>query len=415
MQFNSARLEDIDKIAVTTVALDPVSYRALAHFVAGLASAALAASLDHYAGAEWEVARTREQARLRICFIDFDQDAAEAMRITERLHAEHPDIHVFAVSSSPDPDRIILAMRAGCAEYLLKPLQEDRIREGLARVETKQKERPRPTVRGKIVTLVGAKGGTGVTTLALHLALALAGQQRKCLLVDQHSSLGDTSLYLGTGRHQYNFYELANNTDRLDQELLHGFLLQHASGLHLLDSPETVDAVHKAPQSAIERTLAFLAETYAFVVVDSPPGLTDSTFACISQSDHVAIVLTAELPSVRNAVRYIQYLERSGYSSEKIRVVLNRHSKRGPLDDDRIEKALGRPISVRVPNSYNEVIRAINAGAPIPAGKSDFGAAIQKWARDMAAPNRNNQHAASAAAPAQGGGGWSIFGKAVRE
>jgi pilus assembly protein CpaE len=414
MQFNSARLEESDKVAVTTVALDPVSYRALAHFVAGLPSAEIAASFDHYSGAEWEVARMREQARLRICFIDYDQDADQAIRITERLHAEHPDVHVFAVSSSPDPDGIILAMRAGCAEYLLKPLQADRVRDGLARLEAKQKEKPRSTVRGKIVTLVGAKGGTGVTTLALHLALALAGQQRKCLLVDQHSALGDASLYLGTGRHQYNFYELANNTDRLDQELLHGFLLQHASGLHLLDSPETVDAVHKAPASAIERTLAFLVETYSFVVVDCPPGLTDSTFACISQSDQVAVVLTAELPSVRNAVRYIQYLEKSGYGSEKIRVVLNRHSKRGPLDDDRIEKALGRPISVRVPNSYNEVIRAINAGEPIPAGKSDFGAAIQKWARHMAAPNKNNERATTAAR-AQGGGGWSLFGKAVQE
>lgn len=414
MQFNSARPEESERLAVTTVALDAVSYRALAHFVGGQTSAAIAASLDHYSGAEWEVARTRERAHLRICFVDYDQNVDEAMRVTERLHSEHPDVHVFAVSSSPDPDRIILAMRAGCAEYLLKPLQADRIRDGLMRIEAKQKEKPRSVVRGKLVTLVGAKGGTGVTTLALHLALALAGQQRKCLLVDQHSALGDASLYLGTGRHQYNFYELANNTDRLDQELLHGFLLQHPSGLHLLDSPETVDAIHKAPPSAIERTLTFLLETYAFVVVDCPPGLTDSTFACISQSDHIAIVLTAELPSVRNAVRYIQYLEKSGCGSQKIHVVLNRHSKRGPLDDDRIEKALGRPISVRVPNSYNEVIRAINAGAPIPAGKSDFGAAIQKWAHDVSAPNRNNQRTA-AAAQAQSGGGWSLFGKAVRE
>jgi Flp pilus assembly CpaE family ATPase len=62
--------------------------------------------------------------------------------------------------------------------------------------------------------------------------------------------------------------------------------------------------------------------------------------------------------------------------------VLNRYSKKGPLSDERIEKALGRPISVRIPNSYNEVIRAINSGTPISgAARSDFGAAIQKWAQ----------------------------------
>lgn len=408
-QLNTARPETA-RVAVTTVALDPISYRALAHFVASLPSAALTASLDSYSGAEWELGRVRDQARTRVCFIDYDQDADQAIRITERLHAEHPDVYVFALSASSDPDRIILAMRAGCVEYLLKPVQTDRVTDGLARVEVKQKEKTRSKVRGKVITMIGAKGGTGVTTLALHVALGLAGgQPRRCLLVDQHSALGDASLYLGTGRHQYSFYELANNTDRLDQELLQGFLLQHASGLHLLDSPETVDVIHKAPPSAVERTMTFLAETYPFVVVDCPPGLSDSTFACISQSDQVAIVITAELPAVRNAVRYIEHLEKFGYASHSIQVVLNRHSKRGPLSDDRIEKALGRRISTRVPNSYNEVIRAINAGEPIPEGKSDFGAAIQKWAREIATRTGNNQATATTAAHTSAGG-WSLFG-----
>ncbi len=254
--------------------------------------------------------------------------------------------------------------------------------------------------------MIGAKGGTGVTTLALHLALGLSGNnQRKCLLVDQHSALGDASLYLGVGRHQYSFYELANNTDRLDQELLQGFLLRHSSGLHLLDSPETVDVIRQASPSAVEHTLSFLSEIYQFVVVDCPPGLTDVTLACIAQSDLVAIVLSAELPSVRNAVRYVEHLEKLGYSSKKIQIVLNRYSKKGPLDDDRIEKALGRKISLRIPNAYNDVIRAINAGAPIVSGKSDFGAAIQGWARAIASTGEEKAMAKSHA-----GGMMSIFG-----
>jgi pilus assembly protein CpaE len=224
--------------------------------------------------------------------------------------------------------------------------------------------------------------------------------------VDQHSVLGDASLYLGTGRHQYSFYELASNTDRLDQELLQGFLLRHASGLHLLDSPETVDVIHKASPSAVERTLAFLGGNYQFVVVDCPPGLSEVTLACISQSDQVVVVLTAELPSIRNAVRYIEHLERLGYNANKIQIVLNRHSKRGPLADDRIEKALGRKISVRVPNSYDEVIKAINAGAPIPSGKSAFGEAIQVWARNFASNTDEKAKAQS-----HSGGVMSLFSK----
>jgi pilus assembly protein CpaE len=396
------------RIAVIAVCMDRTSYSALSHFVATIPGAMLAGDLDHYNGAEREIDRALSRAKTRVCVVDYDQNPADAIWITERLRSEHPDISVFAASSSSEPERIIGAMRAGSAEYLVKPVQHERVLEALARVEAKQKERTRSKVRGKIVTVLGAKGGTGVTTLALHLALELAAEQQKCVLVDQHPALGDVSLYLGTGRHQYSFYELASNTDRLDQELLQGFLLRHDSGLDLLDSPEAVDALHGAPPSSIEHTLGFLADLYQFVVVDCPPGLTDGTLAAIAQSDKVAIVMTAELPSVRNAVRYMEHLAKLGYNANSIQVVLNRHSKKGPLSDERVERALGRAVSFRVPNSYSEVIRAINAGAPIPsASRSDFSSAILGWANDLVrskepARKPDASKAASAAQPRSG-------------
>ncbi len=400
------------RVGVMAVCLDATSYEALSHFMAGVPGAVIIGNLDHYVGVEREIGRALDLAQTRICFIDYDRNTEEAIWMTERLRSEYPDVHSFAVSAYSEPEAIITAMRAGCAEYLLKPVQHERVLDGLARVEAKQKQRARSTVRGKVITLVGSKGGTGVTSLALHLALELAHERkRKCLLVDQHLALGDASLYLGTGRHQYSFYELASNADHLDEELLRGFLLHHNSGLDLLDSPETVDAIHGASPSTVEHTLAFLADTYHFVIVDCPPGLTDGTRACISQSEQVAIVMTAELPSVRNTVRYIEHLSKLGYSSSSIHVVLNRHSKKGPLSDDRIEKALGREISLRVPNSYNEVIRAINTGAPISSGnKSDFSAAIQKWAHQLASSNGSNK--GKALAPHQSAYGTkALFGR----
>jgi pilus assembly protein CpaE len=405
-----ATIEKSTRVAAMAICLDVTSYEALAHFMAGVPGAAVVGNLDNYVGIEREISRALELANTRICFVDYDRNTEEAIWITERLRSEYPDLHTFAISAYSEPDGIIAAMRAGCAEYLLKPLQHDRVLDGLARVQAKQKKKERSGTRGKIVTLVGAKGGTGVTSLALHLALELTQEgKRKCVLVDQHPTLGDASLYLGTGRHQYSFYELANNGDRLDEELLRGFILHHGSGLHVLDSPEAVDMIHGAAPSAVEHTLAFLADTYQFVVVDCPPGLTDGTRACISQSEQVAIVITAELPSVRNAVRYIEHLSRLGYSSSSIQIVLNRHSKKGPLSDDRIEKALGREISLRVPNSYNEVIRAINTGAPISGSKSDFAAAIQKWAHTLVS-SKDDKSVKPIAAAQPAGGMRAIFG-----
>ena len=397
------------KIAVVTVCLDPASQRNLAHFLSAVGGAAVG-NLDHYSGVEREVGRLLNVATTSVCVIDYDRNTDEAIRLTDHLRSEFSDLHLFAASAYSEPERIIAAMRPGCAEYLLKPFEHDRLLQAFTRAEAKQKERKRSKVRGKVIALVGAKGGTGVTSLALHLALELSDKgQRKTVLVDQHPALGDASLYLGTGRHHYSFYELTSNRDRLDEDLLKGFLAHHDSGLHFIDAPDAVDPVHAGQPLAVEQTLSFLAETYRFVVVDNPPGLSDATLACIAQADKIAIVMTAELPSVRNSVRYIDHLTKLGYSPSSIQIVLNRFSKRGPLADDRIEKTLGRPVSFRIPNSYADVVRAINAGTPIPPdSRSDFSTAIRRWAQELTAENGTGKLQAAAMAQAQGG--MRLFG-----
>jgi pilus assembly protein CpaE len=132
--------------------------------------------------------------------------------------------------------------------------------------------------------------------------------------------------------------------------------------------------------------------------------LTETTSACIAQSDQVAIIMNAELPSVRNSVRYLEHLTRLGYDSNAIQIVLNRYSKRGPLSDERIEKALQRNISLRIPNSYAEVIKAINSGSPITSdSKSEFGLAIREWARSFTAPKNSAPDRGLASKPAPSG------------
>ena len=132
---------------------------------------------------------------------------------------------------------------------------------------------------------------------------------------------------------------------------------------------------------AIQHTLAFLAESYEFVVVDSPPGLSEDTCASIRQSDRLAIIITPELPAIHNAIRAIEYLTGLHYPGDSIDIVLNRYSRRSTLDDREIEASLRRTIAVRVPNNYAQIVTAINAGIPIDrARKSELPTAFDAWA-----------------------------------
>jgi pilus assembly protein CpaE len=209
------------------------------------------------------------------------------------------------------------------------------------------------------------------------------------VLIDEHACAGDALLYLGLKKHEYNFFELASNTDRLDRELLQGFLSHHASGLDVVDSPDGVEFLQNVPFSAIESTIDFLRSQYECVVIDCPPGLSQFTTATLRQSDEVMLVTTAELAALRNLVSYLEFLGRSEYPSEHVHVVLNRHSKRSGIADDQIEKAIRKRIGLRVPNDYPAIARAVNTGTPVALDRrSEFAAALEHWAK-MVVPMAN--------------------------
>jgi len=368
------------RIGILCINMDPATRDTLETLVKQTAGAHLVDNVDQHINPR-EVMRVLEQFHHRVCVVDFD-DSETGARVSQRLHDGcDSSISIFAISNDSNPDAIIKAMRSGCSEYLVKPLRADQILDALVQVEARRQGKL-VGQKGRVVTLIGAKGGTGVTSLALHLALNLVQRhQQKCLVVDQHPALGDLALYLGLGRHQYSFYELVHNMDRLDADLLQGFLLQHSSGLNVMDSPEAIHAFPSAASDAIEHTLAFLAENYQFVIIDCPPGLSDDTCAAIRQSDRLAIVITPELPAIHNAIRAIEYLTGLHYPAENIDIVLNRTSRKGALNDREIEASLHRSVAVRIPNNYELMVNAINAGTPIDfSHKSEMAAPLDAWA-----------------------------------
>jgi pilus assembly protein CpaE len=377
---------NLRKNLIAAIALDADVLATLSKMLDG-AKYELAPPIHHYAGdsADLYLLENLRRNPPDIFVVDFDVNPDRAKRTVHQIRTVLPAATVFAASSQSAPDQIINAMRCGCSEYLVKPFDAARLNQALAEFEKVRRDESKPTHRAEMVTMLGVKGGVGVTTLAVHLASFVARMNGgKTLLIDQHPDLGDVAVYLGLGqqRHQYHFYELVANVHRLDEELLQGFVHKHESGLHVLSSPDTFDTMKLAANASIDSALELLRSFYEYIIIDCAPGLVRFNISCIDKSDKVCLVTTPEVPAVRNLSRYLDHLGRFNCPEEKVDVVINRDSKRNAISRQQVEKAIKRPVSHAIPNDYNELIEAVNAGRPLlPEGNSELITSLRLWAQ----------------------------------
>ena len=353
-------------LSVISICLDDETTAVLQSFAESAPLIRLRSQLSEYRVRETDsAAEWLGEPAPDICIVDFDRDRRKAALAAESIHSTSPETAIFAVSADAQPDLIIQAMRSGCSEYLLKPIGREQLLNAVARVGGRRKERTQP-FRAQVLAFMGAKGGCGVTSVVTQLGTLLASSfSKRTLVVDLHPDFGDAALYLGVTRHRYHFFELVENTDRLDGELLQSFLAHHSSGLDLIPAPEGNDTPRRILPGAVAQTFDFLRSRYDYILVDMPLGLGDENLELIRHSDHLHMVTIAEVSALRNVARQFNYLTRKEIPPEHFRVVLNRHQKRSLISDNEIEKTLGQKIFWKIPNQYAHVVKAINGGDSI--------------------------------------------------
>ncbi len=346
-----------------------------------------AGELDEYArfNTDMLLLQKLQRSEVPIWVIGFDRDRAAAVTAANAIQQSlHGRGNLVAVSDKSDPNLILEAVRAGCGEYLTRPLTVDQLAEALDRVRSRLNVQKPVSAKplGKILAILGARGGAGATTLAVHLGCFLVKQYgKKTLILDEHRRLGHVSLYLGEDEANYHFYELVRNIARLDESLLQGFVIHHSSRLDILPSPDCFDDSANVSLDDIQRAIRFLGQNYEFVVIDCPHGVHNLSLATIDCCDELYLIATPDVPALRDLSRCIDRLLQSNVSPDKIKVVINRYSSEGALGMEQIEKAIRQPIVITIPNASSDLIRAMNTGSPVlPERKSDFAIQMKKWA-----------------------------------
>ena len=158
-----------------------------------------------------------------VILVDIASDAvAPTLRAIELLHQEIPDAAVFAIGPMTQPQLIVSAMRAGVREYIERPTTTTDLLEAFVRLTASRRKPGRESSRGKVFTIVNAKGGSGATTVAVNLALALQSIHHSTALVDL-APLGHCALHLNL-KPTFTVSDAITNLHRLDSSLLESFM-----------------------------------------------------------------------------------------------------------------------------------------------------------------------------------------------
>lgn len=297
-----------------------------------------------------------------VVLIDIPSDAAvPALQAVELLHQELPEIAIFAVGSMSQPQLIVSAMRAGAREFIERPTTTTDLLEAFVRLSTTQRKSKRDGPRGKVFTVVNAKGGSGATTVAVNLALALQSAHSNVALVDL-APLGHTALHLNL-KAPFTVGDAIRNLHRMDSSLLESFMTRHTGGLQLL-AGANIPAATDSSTAEYARLFDMLVSHFRYVVVDASSRIDNATRLIGNLSETVLLVAHADVASLWSAARVVQFLGEAN-GRERVKLVLNRFRKIPGFHESDAETASGSSLLWKIPNQYFAVSGAIDRGVPL--------------------------------------------------
>ncbi len=307
--------------------------------------------------------------------LDIDPEDPDDWEVVSQIknHQALAGVPVLATAERITSAGIRRLLRDGVDDFVPQPPTASDILEALdGAVRKIRGARRAGEGQGRIVAFLRAGGGMGATTLAVHGALSLLGEddargragKRSVGLLDLDLQFGTTALALDIVPND-GIVEITRTPSRLDGALLRGAMVPHASGLHVLTAPRAPVPLDVLNPALCGRILDVARQEFAYVVVDTPPSLTAWTESVLALSDIVFLVTQLTVPALAQARRLLDALEDEGHYDDTVQVVLNRYRKQRfgqDLGVAQAEKVLNRKVRHLVANDYGLVTRALNEG-----------------------------------------------------
>jgi pilus assembly protein CpaE len=308
-----------------------------------------------------------EQTKPDIGFIAMDSNPERATQLIAEVATVAPECTLLVSSRSTDGQLILESMRAGAKEFLTEPIKPEDVSTALQRVKRQiLGSSEAGSTECQILSVAGATGGVGVSSIAVNLACSLAHDQgNSVVLLDLDMALGDADVFLDTIP-EYTLADVAQNIDRLDLTLLKKSLTKHPSGVHLLPRPIQLHDSRLVTRESLQRVIGLLRTSFSHIVIDTSKSFSPLDFLAFEESNDVLMVTQLDLPCLRNVVRLMMVFDDSSSLRDKVKIIVNRAGEdNGQISLKKSKDTIGRDIFWQIPNDYKVMVEVRNNGVPL--------------------------------------------------
>jgi len=312
---------------------------------------------------------------------------------------------IMMLTANDTLEQKLKGFEAGADDYMIKPFQPAELE---ARMQVLLRRRGMVSqdqvtaIESQVIAVFSLRGGVGVSTLAVNLALGLVqAWELPTTLVDMSFTCGQDALMLNLPLHNTWFDLTDIPLKELDRNMVTQVLLSYSTDLSLLAAPSTPEQGDTVESGLVAAVLQLLMECNHYLVLDLPHDFYERTLLGLDIAHRIVTVMSPEIASVYATKRALEVFDNLGYDRNKIHLVLNQMFERHGIPRQAIEDALGRSVDFVIPSASKQLVDAINRGVPVieKAPDSRLGAVLKDMAFDLSKEeHRSRQPVESATA-----------------
>lgn len=341
-------------------------------------------------GCDEAIARLTNARSPRILLVDLTGTEFPLTNVEELANVCDPSVQMIAVGDRNDVGLYRDLIARGVADYLVKPISSTLIQASLSRLMAGSDEQGRHQAKqGRLIAVVGARGGVGCTTLAGSLAWTLAEvRRRRTMLIDLDPHFGTVALNFDQEPSR-GFRDALEDSVNVDSLVIERIMASISDKLSIIAAEDDLDWTPRTDLPGLRPLVSNIRQSHHFVIVDIAHRCLQQGLELVDEVTDLILVSHLTVASLRDTVRLLALCTKSS-PSVNVSVVANAVGahRNGELSRQEFENGLGRALTAVVPFDGKNVLGAANAGKPVPLASVKVRTAISELAAGLCGSGR---------------------------